>query len=181
MNLRQVETWYGPPGSLAASQRGTDITLIGPSEESLLSAASFIVRGRSVGIVSGPIVHRILLHPANSTIPHDAFYRALAIGRPSVPDDEIWNDRGDKLFILGWKQESAASPSHVVIFLPRLTTALVRSRSTMTTSSPTTTSQPHSRRPATTVLQRNKISSTMLFDAQSSSNSVHRQPRSWNK
>jgi len=46
------------------------------------------------------------LHPANSTVPHDAFYRALAIGRPSVPDDEIWNDRGDKLFILGWKQES---------------------------------------------------------------------------
>jgi len=33
MNLRQVETWYGPPGSLAASQRGTDITPIGPSEE----------------------------------------------------------------------------------------------------------------------------------------------------
>ena len=106
MNLRQVQTWYGPPGSLAASQRGTDIALIGASEENLLLAASFIARGQSVAIISGSTGHRILLHPANTTVPHDEFYRALTIDRPTVLDDEIWNDRGDKLFILGWKRES---------------------------------------------------------------------------
>ena len=69
-------------------------------------AASFVARGRSVAITSGPTAHRILLHSANSTVGHDEFYRALAIDRPAVPEGAIWNDRGDKLFILGWKQES---------------------------------------------------------------------------
>jgi len=106
MNIRQIQQWYGSPGSRAASQRGTDMALIGASEENLLMAASFIARGRSVAITNGPAGHRILLHPANTAVAHDEFYRALAIEQPTVPEAEVWNDRGDKLFILGWKQES---------------------------------------------------------------------------
>ncbi len=106
MNLQQLQKWYGSPGARAASHRGTDMALIGASEENLLMAASFVATGRSVAITSGPTGHRILLHPANSTVGHDEFYRALAIDPPTVSEGEIWNDRGDKLFILGWKQES---------------------------------------------------------------------------
>lgn len=106
MNLRQVQQWYGAPGSRAVSQRSTDMALIGASEENLLMTASLIARGQSVALTSGRIGHRILPHPSNTTVTHQEFYRALAIAQPTVSEAQVWNDRGDKLFILGWQQES---------------------------------------------------------------------------
>ena len=42
MNLCQIQEWYGSPRSQAVFHRGTDMALIGASEENLLLAASFV-------------------------------------------------------------------------------------------------------------------------------------------
>ncbi len=105
MNLNQIAGWYGAPGLRAASGSRTDTTLIGVSEENLLMAASFLSRGQSVALTSGPVAHRVVPHPSNSRVSHEDFYRALGITPPAVSEAEVWNDRGDKLFVLGWKLE----------------------------------------------------------------------------
>lgn len=106
MNLQQIVQWYGPPGSRAASISRTDVALMGVSDETLLMTAAFLTRGQSVGVVNGRIAHRIISHPANSRVPHEQFNRGLGVPVPQLPAAEMWDDRGDKLYVLGWKLES---------------------------------------------------------------------------
>ncbi len=106
MNLNKIKRWYGSPGLRAASESGTDIALIGASEENLLMTATLLARGSSIALINGAIDHRFLPHPSNSEVSHEDFYAAIGIELPDITEAQLWNDRGDKLFVLGWKLES---------------------------------------------------------------------------
>lgn len=104
--VQQIAQWYGQPGSFAATVQGTDTAIVGLSEGNLLMIAAFLARGQSVSVVSGRIAHRIIPHPVNSRVPHEQFSRTLGIPAPQLSAAEMWDDRGDKLYVLGWRLES---------------------------------------------------------------------------
>lgn len=105
---QQLRQWYGQPGNWFRQVVACDQTMIGASPDVLESIAAAVQQGQTVSLISSPRqVYRFARHPLHDTLTHQEFYDCL--GAP-VPLEEgaagIWNDRGNLLYVLGWREES---------------------------------------------------------------------------
>lgn len=105
--IDQLVKWYGTPGSWMGSHKHTDLVIMGASAENIVMVAQAIASGQSAGIITaGTRTHAIAPHPFHEPASHARFYAAIGAPVPQRSEAEMWNDRANLLFELGWKKES---------------------------------------------------------------------------